>query len=168
MDDIILRPLEPEDLDVLYSIENDVELWSVGCTSAPYSRYLLHDYIASSTCDIYADKQVRLMAETTGGGDVVGIIDITNYEPRHNRAELGMVVRREYRHMGYGRMMVEKIKEYARDVVHIHQLYAVVDTANSASLQLFEDCGFSLSHYLDDWLYDGREYRKAVFLTLFL
>lgn len=168
MDEIRLRPLEPEDLDVLYSIENDIELWSVGCTTAPYSRYLLHDYIAHSTCDIYADRQVRLMAERADGGDVVGIMDITNYEPRHNRAELGMVVKREYRHMGYGRQMAEKIIEYARDVVHIHQLYAVVDADNNASLELFGGCGFTVSHYLEDWLYDGNEYRKAVFLTLFL
>ena len=38
MDEIILRALEPEDLDVLYSIENDIELWSVGYTTVPYSR----------------------------------------------------------------------------------------------------------------------------------
>ena len=89
MDEIILRALEPEDLDVLYSIENDIELWNVGYTTVPYSRYLLHDYIANSTCDIYADKQLRLLAVTKDGGDVVGIVDITDYNPQHNRAELG-------------------------------------------------------------------------------
>ena len=102
MDEIILRALEPEDLDVLYSIENDIELWNVGYTTVPYSRYLLHDYIANSTCDIYADKQLRLLAVTKDGGDVVGIVDITDYNPQHNRAELGLVVRRQYRNMGYG------------------------------------------------------------------
>ena len=107
MDEIILRALEPEDLDVLYSIENDIELWNVGYTTVPYSRYLLHDYIANSTCDIYADKQLRLLAETKNGGDVVGIVDITDYNPQHNRAELGLVVRRQYRNMGYGSIIVK-------------------------------------------------------------
>ena len=61
----MLRAMEPEDLDVLYSIENDIELWSAGYTTVPYSRYILHDYIANATCDIYADRQVRLMAVTS-------------------------------------------------------------------------------------------------------
>ena len=56
-----LRALEPEDLDLLYRIENDDELWAVGVTNVPYSRYLLHDFVSSSSGDIYTDKQVRLI-----------------------------------------------------------------------------------------------------------
>lgn len=168
MDEIILRALEPEDLEVLYSVENDIELWSVGYTTVPYSRYLLHDYIANSTCDIYADRQVRLMVETSDGGEVVGIVDITGYEPRHNRAELGLVVRKQYRNKGYGHLIVEKMISYAHEVIHLHQLYIVVDSDNTSSIELFRKCGFSVSHQLKDWLYDGEKYRNAVFLTLFL
>lgn len=168
MDEIILRALEPEDLDVLYSIENDIELWSVGYTTVPYSRYLLHDYIANSTCDIYADREVRLMAETADGGDVVGIVDITGYEPRHNRAELGLVVRKQYRNKGYGNRIVKKMIAYAHEVIHLHQLYIVVDADNTTSIELFKNNGFSVSHCLKEWLFDGEKYRNAVFLTLFL
>ena len=38
-----LRAMEPEDLDLLYEIENDIETWHVGAGNVPYSRYLLHD-----------------------------------------------------------------------------------------------------------------------------
>ena len=61
--DIRLRAIEPEDLDLLYRIENDRELWNVGTTNVPYSRYTLHDYLATSCDDIYADKQVRMVIE---------------------------------------------------------------------------------------------------------
>ena len=40
-----LRAIEPEDLDLLYRIENDVRLWNVGTSNVPYSRYVLHDYV---------------------------------------------------------------------------------------------------------------------------
>lgn len=33
--------MEPEDLDVLYEIENDAEMWHIGAVNVPYSRYLL-------------------------------------------------------------------------------------------------------------------------------
>ena len=32
---IRLRALEPEDLDILYAIENDADLWNVGITNVP-------------------------------------------------------------------------------------------------------------------------------------
>ena len=55
---IRLRAIEPEDLDLLYRIENDTQLWNVGATNVPYSRFLLHGFISSSTGDIYTDKQL--------------------------------------------------------------------------------------------------------------
>ena len=47
-----LRAIEPEDLDLLYRIENDIKLWNIGATNVPYSRYTLHDYIANASGDI--------------------------------------------------------------------------------------------------------------------
>ena len=61
--EVTLRAIEPEDLDLLYLIENDTKLWHVGATNVPYSRYTLHDYIATSSDDNYADRQVRLKIE---------------------------------------------------------------------------------------------------------
>ena len=75
-----LRAIEPEDLDLLYRIENDTTLWNVGTSNVPYSRYLLHDYVAHATADIYTDRQVRMMIENEQG-QTVGIADIVNFDP---------------------------------------------------------------------------------------
>ena len=32
---ISLRAMEPEDLDLLYTIENDTSIWNVGLTNVP-------------------------------------------------------------------------------------------------------------------------------------
>ena len=42
IDKIVLRAMEPEDLEELYAIENDRSIWDVGSTNVPYSRYALH------------------------------------------------------------------------------------------------------------------------------
>lgn len=60
---VILRAVEPEDLDFMYIIENDRDIWKVGNTNMPYSRFALHEYIANSTGDIYVDKQLRLITD---------------------------------------------------------------------------------------------------------
>ena len=97
---IRLRAIEPEDLDLLYRIENDSSLWNVGATNVPYSRYTLHDYIASSSDDIYADRQVRLIIETQHG-ETVGLADLINFSPQHRRAEVGIVIMEPQRRRGY-------------------------------------------------------------------
>ena len=88
---VTLRAIEPEDLDLLYRIENDVKLWNVGTSNVPYSRYALHDYIAHASGDIYVDRQVRMMIQNEEG-KVVGIVDIVNFDPSNRRAELGLVI----------------------------------------------------------------------------
>ena len=55
-----LRAIEPEDLDMLYGIENDTKLWNVSVTNVPYSRYTLYEYVANSKNDIYSDFRSKI------------------------------------------------------------------------------------------------------------
>ena len=115
---IHLRALEPEDLDSLYNIENDEDLWDVGVTNVPYSRFVLSAYIANSTADIYADRQVRLVIEDEHHC-TVGLLDIFNFDPRHSRAEVGIVVARRFRHLGYATAALLHAVDYSRKVCHL-------------------------------------------------
>lgn len=165
--EIKLRAMEPEDLDVLYKIENDEKLWGVGVTNVPYSRYTLHNYIASTVGDIYVDKQVRLIIENKEGC-VVGLIDLTDFDPRHSRAELGIVVQCQYRNNGYATAAICDVIKYAKDILHLHQLYIYVDTENRDSLRIFKKIGFQCTAELKDWLCIGKNYRNALLMQYFL
>ena len=162
-----LRAMEPEDLDVLYRIENDRDVWDVGENNVPYSRYILHDYIANASADIYADKQVRMVVENEKG-QLVGVADVVNFCPSHARAEVSIVICREHRKKGYARAAIRQIMEYALRTLHLHQLYAVVREDNMPSLNLFSSLGFKSKMVLDDWLFDGKGYHNAVVMQFFL
>ena len=164
---ILLRALEPEDLDELYAIENNAETWDVGHTNVPYSRYALHDYIANASADIYADRQVRLAIENASG-DIVGLVDVMNFDPRHLRAEVGIIVKKPYRHVGYAHAAIQRILELARKNWHLHQLYAIVDSCNHDARSLFSDLGFHAENNLQAWLFDGQNYRDAYLMQKFL
>ena len=58
---IYLRALEPTDLELLYTCENDRLVWKVSNTITPFSKYILQQYLESSQNDIYTNKQLRLM-----------------------------------------------------------------------------------------------------------
>jgi len=93
-DRVRLRALEPEDLELLYRWENDPELWEVGNTLAPYSRYILKEYIAGSDRSIYESRQLRFMIEECDTGTSVGIVDLFDFEPHPNRAACGIMLDR--------------------------------------------------------------------------
>ena len=158
---ITLRAIEPEDLDLLYRIENDVRLWNVGTSNVPYSRYVLHDYVAHVTNDIYADRQVRMMIENEEG-KAVGIADLVNFDPANRRAELGLIILNDFRRQGYAMATLEQIHDYVRRIRHLHQIYVYIDERNEASLSLFRKVDYIESAHIHDWLFDGEQYHDAL------
>ena len=162
-----LRAIEPEDLDLLYQIENDRSLWHVGATNVPYSRYTLHDYIATSSDDIFADRQVRLVMENDCG-EVVGMADLVHFDPQHQRAEAGIIVMQPHRRQGFGRQALDLLADYALQTLHLHQLYAVIAADNEPALQLFSQSGFVRQGVLREWLQRGHEWVDGVLMQRFL
>lgn len=167
MSKVKLRAMEPEDLDFLYNMENDHEVWNVGNTSVPYSRYVLHDYIANASNDIYHDGQVRLIVDNEEG-DTVGMADIFDFNAQHRRAEISIVISRLHRRCGYAEATIAQIIDYSLRTLHLNQLYAIVAEDNVASRKLFEKMGFTHSSTLKKWLFDGRNYADAMFFQRFL
>ena len=164
---VYLRAMEPEDLDFLYKIENDNDVWDIGVTNVPYSRYVLQDYIANATCDIYTDKQLRLIVEDNDR-KAVGVVDFVEFDPRHRRAELGIVISKEHRSKGYASMAVREMIGYARRTLGLHQIYAIVDNQNCTCLNLLRNAGFEDGTTLRHWLYSQDGWRDAVVMQYFL
>jgi len=164
---VYLRAMEPEDVDMMYDIENKRSEWDVGVTNVPYSRFLLQEFVTLSTGDIYQDKQVRLMIENEER-QTVGMADLTNFSPAHLRAEVGICLKDCFRGKGYGTAALKELAAYARDVIHLHLLYACIDKQNVPSVGAFLDAGFVKQAELKGWLYDGKKRRDALLMQLFL
>lgn len=167
MDRIVLRALEPEDLDILYEIENDVMEWGVSCTNVPYSRYALKDYIANNSYDIYTDKQLRQIISNEEG-IFLGIVDLINFDPRHLRAEISILVKKQYRRKEIAKQALGLLIEYSKTILHINQLYAIIPENNVASINLFSGLGFEKTSILYQWLHDGDKFQNALIYQFFL
>ena len=148
-DRVRLRALEPEDLELLYRWENDPELWEVGNTLAPYSRYILKEYIAGSDRSIYESRQLRFMIEDCDTGTSVGIVDLFDFEPHPNRAACGIMLDRKYQGRGFATEALRLLMEYAYTFLKLHQLYVHIPVANEPSKKLFTRLGFVLNKKTD-------------------
>jgi len=154
-----LRALEPEDLELMYRIENDTRFWCHGSTTVPYSRYALREYLTNSRNDIFADGQVRLVIERNS--NAIGFADLVNFDAIHLRAEIGLLILPEYQGKHYGLPTVQLLCDYARQL-HLHQIYAIIATTNKPATQLFAHAGFQASAKLRDWLRVNDEIVDAV------
>ena len=163
---IYLRAAEPEDLEVMYEMENDPGSWDVSSFIVPYSRYVLKQYIEDSQCDVFADKQLRLMIIKRDNNQVVGTIDLTDFVPMHGRAGVGIAVKTEFRRQGFARQALELLIRYSFDFLHLRQLYAYVSVENEASQRLFSSCGFVQTGIMKDWLREKDKYEDVFFMQL--
>lgn len=158
---LILRAVEPEDLDLMYLIENDTELWSLGQASVPFSHYALKQYITESNNDFFHDRQLRLVLETNDGVGI-GFVDLQRYDPQHHRAEVGIVVVPEKQRQGLATEALRLLSYYASKHLGIHQLFALVPTSNHASIGLFKKCGYKETATLEDWLKSPEGWQSVV------
>lgn len=161
--DICLRALEPEDLELIYRIENDPDFWKFGTTTVPYSRYVLRQYLETSANDLFADQQVRLVIEghdASGRVLPLGLADLTDFSPQHMRAEIALAVLPEYQGQQVGHHAVRCLMDYARRL-RLHQIYAIIAVSNKAASKLFQQLGFKGDTTLRDWLRDEQGYCDA-------
>jgi diamine N-acetyltransferase len=170
---ICLRAVEPLDLELLYEQENNPEVWGVGNMLAPYSRHTLQQYIQSAAQqDIYATRQLRLMIDALQEDGVrvtVGAVDLVDFDPRHLRAEVGIIIYEpSFRRRGYATQALRKLIRYATDTLHLHQLYCGVAESNAASIALFRKVGFEASGTKRDWRKTAQAFENELMMQLIL
>ena len=163
-----LRALEPGDIELMYAWENDTEIWGVSGTLAPFSRHTLERFIEEQQFDIFQTRQQRLIIETPEGLPV-GALDLFDLDPVNLRAGVGILIHdTAQRGKGYAADAVETVCSYARDMLHLHQLWCSVEAGNAASLALFRHAGFSETGIRKEWLRLADGFHDEVFLQKIL
>lgn len=162
-----LRAPEPEDLDILFDMENDTNLWKASGNAVPYSRYQIKKYIVQSQHDFYTDRQVRFMIVREADGVVLGSVDLTDIDPYNGRAETGIALLSEYRGQGIASAALKIVLGYAKSVLRLRQLFCHVPADNDQSIKLFASNGFDESGRLKDWLVKDETYTDVLVMQKF-
>lgn len=168
-DHISLRAIEPSDIDLLYRWENDTENWKVSNTQAPFSRFVLEQYIASAHEDIYTAKQLRLMIDTVPGpgepAHSTGCIDLFDFDPAHLRAGIGILIGdKSDRQKGYASEALKLLTEYCFSTLHLKQVYCNITVDNESSILLFQKQGFQITGIKKMWIREGDLFKDELLL----
>ncbi|MCB0465648.1 MAG: GNAT family N-acetyltransferase [Aequorivita sp.] len=164
---VFLRALELSDLDFLFNLENDESLWEVSNTTTPYSKYILHQYLENSHRDIYDVKQLRLVICKSENQAVVGFIDLFEFDPKHKRVGVGIVIfSEEDKRKGFALEALKLTCDYAFTHLNVHQIFAGITEENTGSIQLFEKVGFERSGIKKDWILSEGTYKTEYLYQL--
>ncbi|SIS65517.1 diamine N-acetyltransferase [Zobellia uliginosa] len=159
---VILRALEPGDLDFLYELENNPEIWEISGTVTPYSKHVLKLYLDNAYRDIYDVKQLRLCI-CNQDDLAIGFIDLFDFDPKNARAGVGIVVlNKGDRDKGVGSEALQLLCDYAFGTLALHQLYANVMEGNDASIHLFKKMGFEEVGLKKDWIFSEGGYKNEI------
>lgn len=165
MNKVTLRALEPEDLELLYTIENDTEVWEVSSSRVNYSKFAIKKYLAEQPQEIAVAGEVRLAITDRDSKKAIGVIDLTNYSATNRSAEIGISLLKSERGKGYGQAAIKEIEQYAKAHLNMRMLYAYTSAdSTSAGKNLFLACKYIPVATLPEWYFSNGEY---IDLTIF-
>lgn len=161
-----LRALEPEDLDFLFSIENDEIFWEISSTQTPFSKYIFKKYLENAHQDIYEAKQLRLVIVDVNTNESIGLLDMFDFNPQHQRTGIGILILEKYQNNGFATQALELSIEYAFTHLNLHQIYANIPTWNTKSTNLFKKLNFNEIGTKKDWIMSKGEFKDVSLFQL--
>ena len=138
--DIVLRSLKLDDLDFLFSIENNISYFEYSDSPSFYSKEDLSEFISNSTDDIIKYNQIRFVIEHYE--KPIGLIDLFDYNKRLRKAGIGIIIVEDFQNMGFGTESLKLLISYCWKELDLLHLYANIKASNIKSIKLFEKLGF--------------------------
>lgn len=168
-EDILLRAVEPGDIDFLLTMENDPGVWGVSSNLSPYSRFQMEQYVLNAPNDVVTNRQLRLIIEWKAGENgvlKVGAVDLFEIDLLHRRAGIGVLILKLFQNKGFGSQALEQMKTYVKQHLQLHQLHCIISKKNSPSIHVFEKAGFTRCGSYKHWLREGVRWNDACIYQL--
>jgi len=161
-ENIRLRAVEPEDLEMLYRWENDTALWGAGNTHFPLSRFALKRYISQAQGDIYQTQWQRLIICEKASGAAAGTVDLFDFDFHNSRVSLGLFVEQQFRGKHFARQALQLVEDYVFNYLKINQLNAFIAVNNEVSATLFRQRKYFETALLKAWVRQGNNFVDVI------
>ena len=139
---LILWPIERQDLNKNYIWANDLELtrWA-GATPLPRSSQDLEQWFRN----LGLNPEQHIFAIKTHNGEYLGNIEFRGLDLRCGNAEIGILIgERSAWGKGVGTEAIRTLCNFGFGELRLHRLYARVLALNARAAHLFAKCGFTL------------------------
>ncbi|MGI6207347.1 MAG: GNAT family N-acetyltransferase [Anaerolineae bacterium] len=158
---LILRPMQPDDVQAVYDYASDPEV-------ARYTAWTAHQSLLESRAFVNLVLEQYARGEPApwglvhrGDGKLIGTCGFVAMVPEHGRAELGYAMGRPYWGQGYMTEAARAVIAYAFSNLDLNRIEAMCDCENVASARVLEKCGMRFEGILRDYVYIKGYYRSV-------
>ena len=107
--------------------------------------------------DIFTHEQLRLIVCLNDSSEVIGNIDLFDFENVHKRVGVGVLIDEKYREKGYANQCLELIEEYSKIILGVRNLFCNILSDNKTSINLFEKNNYNKIGIKKNWhQYNGK------------
>ncbi len=160
-EDITLRAIEIEDLELIREMINDPEIENMtGGGGLPVSKYQQENWFKSLE---NRKNEVRLMIDTESNG-TIGMVMLTDIDYKNSTAQFHskIATSKNIRGKGYGTKATNALVEYGFDQLNLNCIYSHIIEYNIASQRVKEKCGFKKDGVLRNRVYKNGKYHNIV------
>lgn len=97
---------------------------------------------------------------------VIGSCGFHNWDKRHNRAEVGFELNKEYWNKGMMTEALRAVIQYGFSNLHINRIQALVEPENTSSLQVLKKVGFKEEGLLAQYEFTRGKYDDLIMLAI--
>lgn len=148
---ISLREMKPADAELLLEWENNPENWEISETSQPFTKEQIEAFV-NQPQSLKENKQQRFIICLADSP--IGCIDLFEYDDDKKKAGIGVLIAEKInRNKGYASQALNLLKDRCRNELNIVYLFCNITSENTASIRLFEKCGFQ---FVEEQQLDGQ------------
>jgi diamine N-acetyltransferase len=154
-----LRIVSKDDLDKVFSWENNPEFWEFSASSGPYSEQEVVQFIEECQ-NLNINGQCRFMI-VDHLDTAIGALDVFEYDSANKTAGIGILIANAaLRNKGFAKSALKNFLQVPETKKDLRLVWCLVHMDNIPSQKLFESCGFTIS---GKKLYRGKEALRYTF-----
>jgi len=160
-----LRPLEPEDAEVLSNYINDWEVRQYLAMYLPISRETERDWVIRQSRSV-SDKLIVLGIEPIDlkEATLIGTISL-EIDWKNKNAELGIAIwNKKFWGKGYGTDAIRVLLRYAFYELGLHKIWLRVFEFNQRAIKCYENIGFKREGVLREMLFRDGHWHNVIIM----
>jgi RimJ/RimL family protein N-acetyltransferase len=139
-DRVTLRPVRPEDYELLYAWRVELATWGHQTDEPPYPMTLAEYVRGREEAALDQRKGVTFAAEVDG--ELVGRGVLFAFDELARNAELGVGLGPEHRGKGYGTEIVGLLLGFGFTYRHLHRIWLECTATNERAIRAYLAAGF--------------------------
>lgn len=163
---LVLRPIRHEDKEDLFAIRSNPETMRYVPRPVAQTVEDVLPLIDAIQTAVKNDEGMNWVIALKGSDKLIGMVGYVHFTKPHYRGEVGYILHSDYHNKGIMREAMAAVLDYGFNVMKLHSIEAIINPANTASMNVVEKCGFTKDAHFKDYLFHNGRFADALVYSL--